>query len=364
MSRHDVTKIQAPDDLALEREFESRLGPAVRAVPPPQTLSAEAHARILRNLQLPATANWRPSGRLPARLVAVVVAVFALVLGVGAAAGILLSKRLDRPGCQCAEPTDNGVGFRTPEATAGPHVETSSDSHSEAPRPEPNREAIPSTAESRRESQGTHGMANRRPQSRPQTPGPGAEVSAPPSVAPAAVPGTSPSSVGSGRSGHREDADSEAELELLHRALEYLNRGQYQDAIDTLAGYEQQYPRGRARGDVVWVRLNALVRSSRTKEALALVDSAEVSGRRAADILAKRGELRLEIRRYEDALKDFEHVLNAYNRPDLEERLRYFLVYCHAQLGEGDAKNRRAHEYLAKFPRGEHAAEVQTLLKQ
>jgi hypothetical protein len=156
------------------------------------------------------------------------------------------------------------------------------------------------------------------------------------------------------------------ESALLGAAMRRLR--EQDDAVGALALLDEHDGRfGRAGalgGESNTTRVEALLRLGRLDRALALLDALTLRARgRDRDLLATRGELRVEAGRCPQALTDFEAVLDDDSAGDLaSERALYGRAGCRARLGERDAARQDLEAYLSRFPHGQYTTRARAAL--
>jgi hypothetical protein len=156
------------------------------------------------------------------------------------------------------------------------------------------------------------------------------------------------------------------ESALLGAAMRRLR--EHDDAAGALAlldEHDGRFGRAGALGrESNTTRVEAWLRLGRFDRALPLLDAlAPRPTGRDRDLLATRGELRVEAGRCPEALTDFEAVLGDDSARDLAaERALSGRAGCRARLGERDAARADLEAYLSRFPRGQYATRARAAL--
>jgi len=133
-------------------------------------------------------------------------------------------------------------------------------------------------------------------------------------------------------------------------------------ALSLLDSYRTRFPQGRLQPEAAWLRINVLLALERKKEALAALNSQALTKDtpRAMELRVMRGELRAAAEHCEDAIADFDAVLEQVEG-ELQERALYGRSRCRARSGElGGARNDLA-LYLRRFPHGRFSASARQL---
>jgi tetratricopeptide (TPR) repeat protein len=135
-------------------------------------------------------------------------------------------------------------------------------------------------------------------------------------------------------------------------------------ALALLDGHAARHPVGALGREADVLRLEALVALGRTPAALALLERMALPARAGGELLVLRGELRAQAGRMREARADFEAALEAgLDEPALVERALYGRASAVSRLGEAGAARTALEAYLARFPRGRHAADVRRALE-
>ena len=200
-----------------------------------------------------------------------------------------------------------------------------------------------------------------------------------PSVSvPASVPVSVPASVPASASGSasvpasvpvpaqapppRPSALSE-ESRLLGEALRRLGPDHDpRSALGALDRYRVAFPQGRLRPEAERARVDALLQLSRRKPALALLDGITGSELGSGELRVVRGELRVEARRFRDAVADFDDVLHGSVGGALAERALYGRAIARVRSSDAEGGRRDFEAYLSRFPEGKYAPQARQAL--
>lgn len=197
----------------------------------------------------------------------------------------------------------------------------------------------------------------------PPSPEPAAAVDEGPSVdEPAAIVPVSPRSSASARA----SADSSAlaaETAALERVLIKLRRERdAQGALTLLDESQALFARGSLALEAQVARIDALLALGRKADALALLERLPFAQ------VGRGGELRLvraELRAESDcarALSDFDVLVTQALASPLAERALYGRAACELNVGDRRQAEHDLEQYLARFPHGRFASEVQARL--
>jgi TolA-binding protein len=318
------------DHGAHERDVSGRVGAIIRSIPRPPPLASEAHARVLRRLRLIDTPRWDrlTIARRPA--LAAVFAAGVVFVGLGAHAGIGRAVT-----ASISWITATRAEYSAP-ATGGVH-----------PPAQPSLGPV-----------GDHGPSPP-PAAPPQTTNP----PAPDSPVEEARPVHRRAALKSNGSPMRDGSPLARESRLLAQALDQLRGARdYTGALATLAEYDARFPHGVLAREAALARLDALTALGQSEAALQLLESMDMSGPRATEMLVLRGELRANAGRHRDAIGDFDRALSARLGRALRERALYARASSRSRQGDFEGARRDLEDYAARFPEGPHAAEVRRLL--
>jgi tetratricopeptide (TPR) repeat protein len=158
------------------------------------------------------------------------------------------------------------------------------------------------------------------------------------------------------------------EAKLLGKAVEQLRREQNpKAALATLQQYFSRYPQGELRGEAEVTRVEALLGSARSSEALRHLERLYRSGfadlPRPLELALQRAELLADAGRDPEAASAFSEVLARQPAPALEERALFGRAVCRARTGDEEGMRADLDEYLRRFPDGRFAAEARERLK-
>jgi hypothetical protein len=156
----------------------------------------------------------------------------------------------------------------------------------------------------------------------------------------------------------------DAEIALIANAVRRLRtEGDPGGALAALDQYRSRFPAGTLAREATLARVETLLALDRRDEALRVLDTAAIGNLpRARAVRATRGELRAEMGRCTDAVKDFELLLTASQRDEYAERALYGRAACRARAADTIRARADLTLYQALFPEGRFAAEVQRLL--
>ncbi len=158
---------------------------------------------------------------------------------------------------------------------------------------------------------------------------------------------------------------ADGELALITTAVRKLRTDDDpRGALAALDQHRARFPAGALGREATLARVEALLALGRRGDALGVLDDAAVGDLpRARTVRATRGELRAELGRCADAIKDFDLLLATGPRDAYAERALYGRAVC--RLRDGQAAHARADLdlYRATYPRGRFAADVQRLLE-
>jgi tetratricopeptide (TPR) repeat protein len=134
-------------------------------------------------------------------------------------------------------------------------------------------------------------------------------------------------------------------------------------ALVILDQHGARFPAGMLKREATLARVETLLALDRRGEALRVLDEAAISDLpRARAVRATRGELRAELGRCTDALKDFDLLLSSDQRDEYAERALYGRAACLARGGDANRSRADLTRYRALYPNGRFAAEVRRLL--
>ena len=179
------------------------------------------------------------------------------------------------------------------------------------------------------------------------------------------APGLTPEPAGARRAAEATGTANGVALEseLLQRALEKLRREHDgAGALRLLDEHRARFPGGVLALEAAVARVDALLLLGRRGEALeqlARLPLARV-GRRA-ELQLLRGELYAE-RDCQKALADFDAVLAGAAPAALAERALYGRATCRLRSGDDQGARRDLQSYVARFPNGRFAKQVQSRL--
>ncbi|MDP1824603.1 MAG: hypothetical protein Q8L48_15210 [Archangium sp.] len=150
-----------------------------------------------------------------------------------------------------------------------------------------------------------------------------------------------------------------AESRLLARALFELREQQNGHAsLATLDEYAVRFKQGVLRDEATLTRIEALIATKKRTEALALLESLDLTATpRGDELRVLLGELLLEAGRRDSARRQFETALGGRLVVEAEERAMYGLA---SSLEEKAAFER----YLLRFPRGRFAEAARAHLEE
>jgi tetratricopeptide (TPR) repeat protein len=155
------------------------------------------------------------------------------------------------------------------------------------------------------------------------------------------------------------------ESRLLARAIAKLRQDdEPEQALRILDDYRVQFTSGALAPEAAATRIEALLRVGRNREALALLDTQNLTARGVArEMLVARAELRADKGRYTAALADFEAVLStSFPKDSLAERALAGRATCREKSADSQGARRDWEDYLAKFPHGGFAARARAAL--
>ncbi len=209
-----------------------------------------------------------------------------------------------------------------------------------------------------------------------RAPPPSPPPSFPPVPAPPVVPAADPypRALALARAGKaREAADAlavivaargpHADLALYDLArLRRRELGDSPGAIRALLQYERDYPGGPLSQEVELSAIELLLSAPDLPRARAQMDrflARHPESERAPEVHLLRGNLLRGSGRCKEALPDYRQAQG----DGTDDDALYFRAYCEQQLGRTADAARSLHDYLARFPRGRHAAEVHAALR-
>ena len=172
-------------------------------------------------------------------------------------------------------------------------------------------------------------------------------------LAPAAGPG--------GRAARDEDT------ERLANALRELRvRRAPARALAILDGAAGGLARGELAREATLVRVEALLALDRRAEALAILTSLPLSdGPGTLSLLLERGELRVDAGRCDEALRDFETILQTAPIESVDNgSALYGRALCRSRAGDTAGARSDLERYRRLFPDGVHAREVDEWLRR
>jgi hypothetical protein len=133
-------------------------------------------------------------------------------------------------------------------------------------------------------------------------------------------------------------------------------------ALAILDEHGARFPQGSLAREATLARVETLLALDRRAEALRVLDGATIADLpRARAVRATRGELRAELGRCADALKDFALLLSSEQRDEYGERALYGRAACRARGGDAARAWTDLTLYQTLYPQGRFAAEVQRL---
>ena len=134
-------------------------------------------------------------------------------------------------------------------------------------------------------------------------------------------------------------------------------------ALPILDGYLGRYPQGVLNREARLARVDALLMLERTQEALVALEELPLdNGRRSAELLVVRGELRAR-QDCARAESDFTTALSRSPDAVLLERILYGRGVCRAKLGNQSGAADDLHRYIERFPSGAYAGQVRRWLQ-
>jgi tetratricopeptide (TPR) repeat protein len=333
------------DALALEARA-ALLAEAARQAPP---LGAEALARVRAAAQAE-----RPDRRAGAFRWRLAFAVGLLLASVTTAGGAGMLWRRYVASQTAAVPSLAGE-----ERAAAPHR---APHRRRAPVPEaPPAADVPAPPEERPEAEATVPVPSPAP---PRTRAVARPVSPPEPAPPTTRPLEPGPTAGAGAAPSKV-----TESGLVAEALSELRqRNDPRAALATLDRHARAFPHGVLETEALRTRVEALLRLDDLKTALAVLDSEpglpEVLG---GDLLLTRAELRAAAGRFQEALADFDELLDKAGAPlsaGGDERALYGRAVCLGRLGRDTRARAELREYARRFPNGRFAAEAQRLLAE
>jgi len=323
-----------------EHGGEARLGALIRAMSEPPRLSAEAHARINRLLRMASSRKGERQWLLRRPVLAMIVMCAVVTLGIGAQASMTRAFRA-------------GLSWIRGQRGSDERIHTWSLPRRSHPLNSPARSAerwanaAPTASSTNGELPAELGPWNERALVLPSVP---LRVTRGEPEAPA-----SPA---------REDPSLLAmESRLLTTALGQLRtQHDYSGALATLAEYDARFPEGVLRSEAALAKLDALTALGKTTAALGLLESMDIAGPRAAELLVLRGELRASAGRDREAVADFSRSLAGRAAPALRERALYGRASCRSRTGDRSGAASDLNDYLLEFPDGQHSAEARRIM--
>ncbi|HET6281329.1 MAG TPA: hypothetical protein VFH73_10190 [Polyangia bacterium] len=156
----------------------------------------------------------------------------------------------------------------------------------------------------------------------------------------------------------------DGELALIATALRRLRTDDDpRGALATLDEHGARFPAGSLKREATLARVETLLALDRRGDALRVLDGEAIGDLpRARAVRATRGELRAELGRCADALKDFDGLLSSNHRDEYAERALYGRAACRARGGDAARVRADLTLYQTLYPHGRFAAEVQRLL--
>jgi hypothetical protein len=156
----------------------------------------------------------------------------------------------------------------------------------------------------------------------------------------------------------------DAELALIAAAVRRLRADEDpRGALVILDEHGARFPAGTLKREATLARVETLLALDRRDDALGVLDASAIGDLpRARAVRATRGELRAELGRCPDALRDFELLLSSDHRDEYAERALYGRAACRARNGDTTRVRADLTLYQSLYPNGRFAAEVRRLL--
>jgi TolA-binding protein len=155
-----------------------------------------------------------------------------------------------------------------------------------------------------------------------------------------------------------------AELALYERGRLLLNHlGDPAQARAVFLEQRRRFPRGSLRPDVDLFLVESLLASSRLDEAAREIEAflaLHPRSERADEVRLLRAHIAREKGDCRRARRDYDPLATRADR--VGEQASYFSAYCLRELGDLAGARRRLLEYLERFPRGAHRANVERAL--
>ena len=150
---------------------------------------------------------------------------------------------------------------------------------------------------------------------------------------------------------------------MVSRALALLDTDPRQTLVQ-IEDYRRAFPAGALRGEAALAELRALQAVGNPRAALAALDRLATEGfvsvgGNAGELRTSRLELMAGAGRCREALDQLEPDLANASSPRLQGRLLLVRASCLASTGDPAGSKRDLEKYLAVFPNGPRAAEIQ-----
>jgi tetratricopeptide (TPR) repeat protein len=155
------------------------------------------------------------------------------------------------------------------------------------------------------------------------------------------------------------------ESKLLTEVLRKLRQdGDARGALALLDEHDARFASGALAPEATLARIEALIKTRRNGDALALLDRTAPSPRGSGrDLLIARAELRAAAGRCATAAADFDQLLQSDPaRDSITERALWGRAACRAAAGDAAAARKDVQDYLAVFPEGRFAGEARATL--
>lgn len=364
-----------------DETLDPELSLLLRTVEPPERLGGDAHARILKRLRNFDTRGWVPPRIVPRRVLIAIAVLSTGLFGLGAAAGILwmqathpsprlsqsgvgegdvasfvsnLARAIPNPQPAPTEMPREGVGGESaglPQPLVTPIASV---------RPGEPKEAVIRVRPPRERPHWRGASTARSHLAETNSKTPVSVTGVPTAAATDALTAESPSSAPAPPT--RAASTLTREWSLLEAALTEIKHHNYAAGLAGLARYDAEFPDGNLRTEAMLARLHAWKHSGHTGEALGYLDRTAISGPRATDLLALRGELRASAGRCEEAIGDLDLAISQ-SASGATEAVLHARAACRIRTGDTHGAIEDAGEYLKRFPDGPHANEAMKLVR-